>query len=333
MQQITRTRWAAIGAAVAVSVGAGGVGLGQAAVGTGDKPVYVALDAPCRLVDTRPDSRIGPKNTPIAAGDAEAYEIQVTGENGHCAGALAVPAGARAVAANITAIAPMAGTTGRSYFTVYPADTDRPTTSNLNFLDGAPPVPNKVDVGLSTDGKIRIYNHEGTAHAAVDVFGYYIDHHHDDRYFTEVEVDAAVHNAKSLVAISGSGATVSIGSPPYYVQTDRVVQTVTLDTPVTGSVVAHGSSTVRGTEPDTTVTAGCSIEFDSGVVDGTTDQRVDVAEGEDAVVAVVGGLHGVTGAITVNLVCKTYGGEIFPTYDPNEVDVIHPSLVATFAPD
>ena len=192
MWDITRTRWAAIGAAVAVSLGAGGIGLGQAAIGTGDKPVYVALDAPCRLVDTRPASVIGPKNTPIAAGDAAAYEIQVTGDSGQCTGALAVPADASAVALNVTAIAPVATATGRSFFTVYPADASRPGTSNLNFLNGAPPTPNKVDVGLSGDGKIKIYNNEGTAHAAVDIFGYYIDHHHDDRYYTQSEVDAAL---------------------------------------------------------------------------------------------------------------------------------------------
>ena len=178
MRHIMRTRWAAIGAAVAVTLGAGGVSLTQAALTTGEKPVYVALDAPCRLVDTRPASLVGPKNTPIAAGDAEAYEIQVTGANGQCIDALAIPADATAVATNVTAIAPVATATGRSYFTVYPADATRPGTSNLNFLNGSPPVPNKVDVGLSATGKIKIYNNEGTAHAAVDVFGYYIDHGH-----------------------------------------------------------------------------------------------------------------------------------------------------------
>ena len=204
MREIMRTRWAAIGAAVAVSLGAGGVSLTQAALTSGEKPVYVALDAPCRLVDTRPTSLVGPKNTPIAAGDAEAYEIQVTGANGQCIGGLAIPADATAVALNVTAIAPVATTTGRSYFTVYPADATRPNTSNLNFLNGSPPVPNKVDVGLSATGKIKIYNNEGTAHAAVDVFGYYVDHFHDDRYYTEAEVDAAT--ADLVVSDDGKSA-------------------------------------------------------------------------------------------------------------------------------
>lgn len=189
MRDLIRTRWAAVGAAVAVTLGAGGVSLTQAAVSDGDKPVFVALSEPCRLVDTRPATNVGPKATPIAAGDAEAYTIQVTGDNGNCTGTLAVPADAVGVATNVTAIQPDAPVTGRSYFTVYPSDATRPVTSNLNFVTGAPPVPNKVDVGLSADGKITVYNNEGTAHAAVDVFGYYIDHEHDDRYYTEEEVD------------------------------------------------------------------------------------------------------------------------------------------------
>jgi len=151
--------------------------LTQAALETDPKPVYVSLDAPCRLVDTRPATNIGPKNTPIEGGDAGVYEIQVTGENGQCTAALAIPAGAVGVSLNVTAIAPVAPS-GRSYFTVYPADATRPGTSNLNFLSGQAPVPNKVDVGLSAGGAIKIYNNEGTAHAAVDVFGYYIDHDH-----------------------------------------------------------------------------------------------------------------------------------------------------------
>jgi hypothetical protein len=178
MRDLTRTRWAAVGAAIAITLGAGGVALTQAAVTTGPKPVYIALDAPCRVVDTRPASQIGPKGTPIAAGEANAYEIQITGNSGNCTGGLAVPADAVAVALNVTAIAPVATATGRSFFTVYPANASLPTTSNLNFLNGQPPVPNKVDVGLSPAGRIKIFNAEGTAHAAVDIFGYYIDHQH-----------------------------------------------------------------------------------------------------------------------------------------------------------
>ena len=178
MKELFRSRWAAVGAAVAVTLGAGGVSLTQAALTDGEKPVFVALEAPCRLVDTRPDSTVGPKSTVLAAGEGNAFEIQVSGGSGNCTGELAVPDDATGVALNVTAIARTAPVTGRSYFTIYPADAARPHTSNLNFLAGDPPVPNKVDVGLSDDGRIRIFNNEGEADVAVDVFGYYIDHAH-----------------------------------------------------------------------------------------------------------------------------------------------------------
>ena len=194
MRELLRTKWAAVGAAVAVTLGAGGVSLTQAAISTGEKPVYISLDAPCRVIDTRSGS-------PIGAGDANALTVQITGTNGECKDTLAIPADAVGVATNVTAIAPNGAASGRSYFTVYPADATRPVTSNLNFVNGQPPVPNKVDVGLSADGKIKIYNNEGTAHAAVDIFGYYVDHNHDDRYYqksetyTKGEVDSAVASA------------------------------------------------------------------------------------------------------------------------------------------
>lgn len=180
-----RSKWAALGAAVAVTLGAGGISLTQAAVGTGEKPVYISLGAPCRVIDTRSGS-------PIGAGDAAALTVQITGANGACTGELAIPGDAVGVSTNVTVIQPNAAPSGRSYFTVYPNGATRPITSNLNFVNGQAPTPNKVDVGIGTGGQIIIYNNEGTAHAAVDIFGYYVDHTHDDRYYTEGEVDTAL---------------------------------------------------------------------------------------------------------------------------------------------
>lgn len=197
MHDLFRTKWAAVGAAVAVTLGAGGVSLTQAAVSEGEKPVFITLDAPCRIVDTRVDTNVGPKDTVLAAGEGNAYEIQITGDSGNCTGDLAVPDGATGVALNVTAIPRSAPVTGRSYFTVYPADAPRPQTSNLNFLADEPPVPNKVDVGLSSDGRIKIFNFEGEADVAVDVFGYYIDH---------------VHTGADIVDGSLTGADVQDGS-------------------------------------------------------------------------------------------------------------------------
>jgi len=77
--------------------------------------------------------------------------------------------GISAVVLNVTAI--HAGGP-ESYLTVFPAGTDRPLASNLNFLDRAV-VPNLVIVRLGANGKVSIYNNLGLAHIVADVQGYY----------------------------------------------------------------------------------------------------------------------------------------------------------------
>src|SRR5690606_404210 len=99
-----------------------------------------------------------------------------------------IPADATAAAMNVTAIR---GTT-RSFLTVYPADTSLPLASNLNWNGGDPPTPNKVDVKLSATGAVNITNDAGTVHVAADLVGYYVDHTHDDRYYTKSQVDSAI---------------------------------------------------------------------------------------------------------------------------------------------
>ena len=61
-----RVRWAAIGAAVAVTVGGGALGVVNATVTSGARAVFIPI-TPCRLFDTRPDSQIGLRGAPIAA--------------------------------------------------------------------------------------------------------------------------------------------------------------------------------------------------------------------------------------------------------------------------
>ncbi|MFP5489254.1 MAG: hypothetical protein ACLGHQ_13220, partial [Acidimicrobiia bacterium] len=108
---------------------------------------------------------------------------------------------------NVTAIQPRNSASGRSFFTVYPADASLPDTSNLNFVNNQPPSPNKVDVGLSAGGQIKIYNDEGTAHAAVDIFGYYIDHGHTGADIVDGSLTGADVEDESL-----TGADVDDGS-------------------------------------------------------------------------------------------------------------------------
>lgn len=204
MQEVWRSRWAAIGAAVALSLGAGGVSLTQAAIGSGEKPVFVAIE-PCRLIDTRPATQIGPKSTPL--GPNETVTIPVTGSTGQCSG---IPAAATGAAMNMTAIQP----TVQSFATVYPSDAARPNASNLNWAAGDVPTPNKVDVKLGADGAVKVFNSVGTVHLAADLVGYYIDHGHDDRYYTKEQVDEALaEKPNALWAVVGTDGTLVRGSP------------------------------------------------------------------------------------------------------------------------
>lgn len=176
---IHRTRWAALGAAVAVSVGAGGVGLTQATAPDG-AAAFVPI-APCRLFDTRPGPHtVGSRTAPL--GPEETYDVAARGEHGNCA----LPDAAVGVVLNVTAVDASQAT----FLTLFPSGAERPTASHLNPLPGPAAAPNAVTVELSDTGAFSVYNRFGTVHVLADVVGYYTDHHHDDRYYTEGEVEA-----------------------------------------------------------------------------------------------------------------------------------------------
>jgi hypothetical protein len=67
---LERSRWTAIGAAVAVVLGAGiGLPSASAAVTSGNRAVFVPME-PCRLFDTRPATNVGVRSTPITANES-----------------------------------------------------------------------------------------------------------------------------------------------------------------------------------------------------------------------------------------------------------------------
>jgi hypothetical protein len=85
--------------------------------------------------------------------------------------------------------------------TVFPSNAALPLVSNLNYLPGSPPTPNKVDVALSSDGRVSFYNLAGTVHAIADISGYYtragladlqaqIESLHDDVDDLQDDIDA-----------------------------------------------------------------------------------------------------------------------------------------------
>jgi hypothetical protein len=114
-----------------------------------------AID-PQRLLDTRTglDTTIGP-----FASD-ETRPVPVAGRAG-------VPASATAVVLNLTATEP----TQPGFLTVWPAGTDRPLASALNFLPGDN-VANLVMVRLGPGGALSLYQFGGATQVVADVVGY-----------------------------------------------------------------------------------------------------------------------------------------------------------------
>ncbi len=197
-----RARWAAIGAAVAISLGVGGgFGLARATVSSGDRTVFVPI-TPCRLFDTRAASAIGVKNTPLLGGDT--YVVSARGVSGQCN----LPAGAVGVVLNVTITNP----TAVGFLTVFPSDVARPLASNLNFVGGQAAVPNAVTVGLSADGRLSVFSSIGSINVIADVVGYYEDHNHDDRYYTQPTADSRFFEGGTLRLVSADGTPTQNGA-------------------------------------------------------------------------------------------------------------------------
>ena len=116
--------------------------------------------SPARILDTRfgngaPAARVGP---------GQAVEVQVTGRGG-------VPAtGVAAVAVNVTAVLPTAG----SFLTAWPTGESRPTVSNVN-VEAATIVPNLAVIKVGAGGRVSLFNAAGSVDLLADVAGYYLD--------------------------------------------------------------------------------------------------------------------------------------------------------------
>ncbi len=189
-----RTRWAAVGAAVAITLGAGGIGLVDATSPKGAS-AYVPI-TPCRLADTRPNT--------IGAGGSMTFDGWGT------TGACTLPTGTTGLALNVTAV----GATQQTNLRFHPTGTAVPNTANLNPTPGAPPTPNAVDVTLNAGGQFDVYNRFGNVSVVLDVMGYYTDHDHDDRYHTKTQVENLVFDGTipSGMTITGNVLWDSHGS-------------------------------------------------------------------------------------------------------------------------
>ncbi len=208
-----RSRWAAIGAAVAVSLGAGGA-ITSLAASSASASVFVPV-TPCRLLDTRPGvTNVGPRATPIGAG-----EVYITPGRG-TVGACTIPAEATALSLNVVIVDP----TRPSYLTVFPGDAARPTSANLNWVAGQDPTPNAVTSGLGADGSIAFFNLAGSVELSVDVVGYYVP---ADTLASEVSSDLAglTYTVNDLqTEVDGLTTPVEIVSTPISVPGNMTAQ-------------------------------------------------------------------------------------------------------------
>jgi hypothetical protein len=194
-RSLWRSRWAAIGAAVAVTLGGGGLFAVQAASSV---PSSVVTIDPVRILDTR--TAVG-LTGPFAS--LTPRKLQVTGS--------AVPAGATGVLLNVTVVTPSAD----GFLSVRPGDaTGLPSTSSLNFKAGEI-VPNAVQVGLPTSGtnagQIDItYDAFGrvgpTTDVLVDVVGYL-----GSNVVTDVEV---VSQSQTVNLNNGDNTGFEAACPP-----------------------------------------------------------------------------------------------------------------------
>lgn len=172
----------------AVVAGASMLGIGLVRATTPSSAVALVPITPCRVADTRVSSNVGDRSTPLGAGETMAVSMRSSVGNprggGSCDGV--IPVEATAVSLNVTALRASAST----YLTIWPTGVPMPNASSLNPVPGAPPTPNAVVTGLSADDRFSVFNLQGAVHLVIDVNGYYVDHHHDDRYPTRTELAA-----------------------------------------------------------------------------------------------------------------------------------------------
>ena len=125
---------------------------------------------PYRVCDTRPagngvpvnqcnDDSTGAGRGPLTKGATRVITVDTFGG--------LPPSGVTAVVVNVTAVAPSLNT----YLSVFPDGVANPGTSNLNPSAGTA-LANLVEVGVSTAGKIDVYNAAGTVNVVLDIEGY-----------------------------------------------------------------------------------------------------------------------------------------------------------------
>ena len=153
--RLVRSRWAAIGAAVAVTLGGGG--LLRANASENRVATSAVFIVPIRVLDTRSSLGVG---GPVRA--RQTIDLMIAGVNG-------VPLDAISVSLNVTVV----GGTTPSFLTIFGTGVARPGTSSVNWVNGNP-VANAVTSRLGSDGKVSFYNEAGDVQIIADLVGYVV---------------------------------------------------------------------------------------------------------------------------------------------------------------
>ncbi|MCU1496641.1 MAG: Alkaline phosphatase [Acidimicrobiales bacterium] len=136
-----------------------------ATVGAGIGLRYHAI-TPCRVVDTRPGSPLVPsaQRSLQVSGEGSAF-----GQQGGASGGCAIPNGAGAVEASVTAVGPNAG----GYFRAWPTGVTPPNATFLNFTSGTS-ITNTGSIALGGAAKdLTVKNFGATTDYVIDVQGYF----------------------------------------------------------------------------------------------------------------------------------------------------------------
>ncbi len=286
-----RSRWAAIGAAIAVSMGAGGFFVAQAAPGPSESTIVTVT--PERILDTRDPNNVG-LNGPFTS--AVSLKLQVTGSIPTATGPkTVVPTGATGVLLNVTPVGP----TADGFISIRPGDAaGAATTSSLNFTRGGI-LPNAVQVAVPTAGanagKIDItYDAYGvagpTTDLLIDVVGYMTS-----AGLQELVADVATKASITALPIARSAREGDVGVLTSNTGTD--VLTVTIDAPVAGIIQVVGSALIDS--PVVTGVYRCNLTGLPALVD--TNRSVTLGDAEAGSCSTNGAAPVAAGTHTVNL--------------------------------
>jgi hypothetical protein len=261
-----RSRWAAIGAAIAVSLGAGGLFVAQAAPGPSESTIVTV--SPERILDTRDGNDIGLTGPFVSA---VSQKLQVTGSIQTATGAkIVVPTGATGVLLNVTPVNP----TAAGFISIRPGDaTGAATTSSLNFTTGvAGIVPNAVQVAMPTsganEGEIDItydaYGQAGpTTDILIDVVGYM--------------TSAGLQELVADVATRANGFVARAPGDLTFTGQDQTVATLSLPAGtyvINASLVANNNAAAQNT-------VNCDLLLNGTAIDRTSSDPTGIELGNN----------------------------------------------------